>query len=265
MISEVRISEADLEDCVTFADRVAQDARQFGSGEIRTSVQQSADMIVGKLGEVALQNFLERDFETYIALDFAYYEAGDDGLDIALVYAAGQWYRPDFRFDCKGNTGAARWLLIEKRRIAEADAYAMVRLKGCPSIPKLRNGATFESWDRVAEICGFAYAYDFFEVGTRRPFFEYRAGQRLLADSCIPDERPETKEGLERAVRSSNPKHIGPRLDAASNIGLPVKWLRRSKVDWLVLLDRIRGSLREPSPTLLTKYPLDHTDRIRNR
>ena len=94
MNTRVNLTASQVQDCIDFAKLVDQSKIQFGGDEGRSNRELTADTLVGKVSELALQQFLEESFDFQIAVDFSHYgetQITDDGQDIGAFYHNGEF------------------------------------------------------------------------------------------------------------------------------------------------------------------------------
>ena len=116
---EITITDIEYEKCKEFAEKSSSSQREHRSGGtmIRNNNQIFSDTLRGKMGEIAIKNFLEQPPLNFkgIKLDFE-------------IYPRGAWDIEDFkisdkRFSIKTAKHFSRYLLLETKDLERGDTY----------------------------------------------------------------------------------------------------------------------------------------------
>lgn len=227
--------------------------KDFGSRDNRESESDKlADTISGKLAEIAFSLFAKREFIIDIVLDFTITDGKleiDNGQDIRLINNQ----EPACRADIKGSKRIAKWLLIEQHKIDESiidsDFYISVSLDIPTDIEQ--DWSRFEKMPEIkAEIDGYIKKSLFFDKHWV-PWFDYHRGSKLYSIqyvdyvlSCLtkPYTASDLKNALVGKTQEFNGKILmGGPLKASRNIGIPKKYLKSEKSDFIYLFNTLAG------------------------
>lgn len=269
----VKITPAEVNDCLDFALAVRQSQKQFGTHAIRKAQEHIADTLIGKISELALQKFLAQQ-GLIIAVDFAHYgaeEITDNGQDIAAVQSNGQWQLCTYKVDFKGNAGTAQWLLVERHKFLQnyAQAYVIAKVLNIPRSEDLRqNPEILRGKPCHSEICGFVYRADF-QDDTGQFWFPIQRGERLIKKACIPGRNAfPSALGLQNQLRIWDTQRrldYYPRpMDADLNYGQPISWLRNEPEDWDTLIACVKAELVPAGQRFVTEYRINGQNRVLN-
>ena len=144
----------------------------FGTSQQRDAGKFVSNFIIGKLGELAVANFLRKNFDVDVRLDFDLRDAvvGQDITEIAKPRKGGRVYNPlKFRIAIKTSKMKNVWLIVSRNEVENndrcSDVYIFSRvdlhldhliriLKEHDALSDLRNIIpSFE--DIKAQVCGF--------------------------------------------------------------------------------------------------------------
>jgi len=265
------VKHGDIERCFSFARRIlgeeAQSSRDFGSTR-RNIVDATADTVEGKLAELVFQQFLKRNFDVGIEVDFEIYpsqRAVDFGQDVERVNRAGQTMLNPCRVDIKATRAYSKWLLVEGHKFW-ADAYVSVALDLPRDFEKAPAHIERKKEACVgAEVRGFAYYFDLIDPSTKEPWFLFEQGSRLFDPDELPlktlrDAGAEPtlwRAEISRLVKEGKLRTMGGTLKAERNYGLPLKWLRTSEAEWQSLIKMCTAPLlRSDDQVVLTQLKL---------
>lgn len=243
------LNNMEIKSCYKFADEAwnkrSQSIRQFGTKEERTRESFIADQISGKLAEVIFKKQVESKFKKVsVQLDFRHYldTLQTDEGDVTITIDNDPY---PLRLDIKGSSNLAQWLLIEEHKFKDlqtdtpmSDRYVMVKFSSnMPTSKELRNDPTkiLNLQCISGEIIGWANHSDFISKEDNAPWFMFKKGSRLISSKVLPgtannlNDLRHLNNYIKKVQVSKGLKdiHIGPRLDAKINVGLPVNWLNK--------------------------------------
>ena len=226
----ILLPEDSIKKCVEFArlsvKRNAQNTQDFRSHLKRNETDLIADSAEGKLAELSFIEFaLQRAGIEFIP-DFRVYDnqlVTDYGNDFhELMLNEKMWPCP-VKIDIKASRQYAQWLLIENPKFI-SDIFIIVRVL----IPE--DAESNLDWTEKKSVTtiidGFAHRTDFIDETSKEFKHQFKQGERLF------DPRP-----------GKNNRHIGPKLKAPLNFGLPIRSIRNSNDQWSKLFKWIKGQL----------------------
>lgn len=245
----VEVSAVEIRQCYDFANTAwnnrSQSVQQFGTAEERRRESFLADQIAGKLAEVVFKKEIEQNYAgVEVQLNFEHYLDRlhtDDG-DVTILVNGEQL---DERIDVKGSSHMAQWLLVEEHKYVDlqtrekmADRYVMVRFSSTmPTSQELRNNPEqiLNLNSIEGEIVGWVNHEDFICPKDNATWFTFNRGDRLISAQVLPKSSSQISDlrhlgNYMNKVKQSKELadiHIGPRLDATLNVGMPIKWLNK--------------------------------------
>lgn len=173
--ASVSLNRNDYIQCLEFAIEsfyAYSSSSNFGTATQRDAGKFVTDFVIGKLGEIALQRFLLREFDTEISLDFAMRSAvvGQDIVEIAPPRKGGRVFNPiRQRVAIKTSKLKNVWLIVPEKEVTDAtrtsDIYVFSRvdlyfdhlirfLRDHKSLKSLRSKIP-QFAEMKAEVCGF--------------------------------------------------------------------------------------------------------------
>lgn len=179
----VTLDKADYIVCLEFAIRSFYSYRStadFGTSTQRDAGKFISNFVIGKLGEIAVQKFLKRNFDIEIQLDFAIREAvvGQDITEIARPRRGGRVFNPlRKRVAVKTSKMKNVWLIVPEKEVTDAERtsdiyiFSRVGLYLDHLIRLLRDDDALQNISEIippfenipAEVCGFIEKAPFIE------------------------------------------------------------------------------------------------------
>ena len=216
--------------CHSFAkkmtERGAISARDFGSGAVRNATDSLADMVEGKVAELAFAQMVAANTGIRPEVNFNIYETPlvtDTGTDLPQVRVRNECLALRGSIDVKSTRSRSHWLLVDHFRF-HSDVFVVVKAMMPDDIEKSE-----EHWPDLfrlgvrCKVVGFAYRHDFLDAQTGMPRYLFKAGERLF--------NPNTGD------------LIGPKLKSRLNYGMPINDLRQTPDEWFELFRWIRSSV----------------------
>ena len=256
----ITLNKEDIQKCRSFAEKFASFEAEksdldFGSitNMSRDLIDKTADIMTGKLAEVAFNKFCELS-EFKIGIDFDIYKGRlniDNGQDITSF----QGKANKIKCDIKGTKHFAQWLLVEEHKINEelifSDIYIFVKLILPQGVEKNLN--LFNKKKIDSSIVGYAFKEDFFDRNNK-PWFHYKEARSPLTGYFAKQiiikaiESAGTVNNLEKKDLIKSFRKLRKGIDsgihflkmkqkAANNYGLPVDFLRSSDADFHFLFN----------------------------
>lgn len=244
------INKNEIQNCYNFAEVAwknrSQSVQQFGTDEPRTREAFLADQISGKLAELIFKKEIEQRYPgVKVYLDFNHYldPLHTDNGDVTIV---NNGLTVPYQVDVKGSSKVAQWLLVERHKFFDfqtqkpmADRYVMVKFSnGMPTSSELRaNPERILTLDHVrGEIVGCANHAEFISSKDNEPWFSFLKGERLIGPKFLPHKASYLNDirhlknyiNKMQQIKQAKGIHIGPKLDATMNYGLPIKWLNKN-------------------------------------
>lgn len=127
---EVSLDRADYLRCLDFAINSFYrypSTSDFGSAQQRDAGKFISNFVIGKLGEIAVKKFLEREFQVEVRLDFEMREAvvGQDIGEIARQRRGGRVYNPPrLRIAIKTTKLKNVWLVVPRNEAEDTQRYS---------------------------------------------------------------------------------------------------------------------------------------------
>lgn len=254
MITKFKLDRGDIEKVVLFSEAIhenkAQSPSDFGDYSISRKIADShADNIEGKLSELVFAEFMKKNSNISIGLDFGIYSDKlliDYGQDIDVVFYKSNKFRCRSRVDVKATRNYSKWMLVESHKFW-ADAYVLIKMDLPNDFEK--NTSCLDRGYVNGEVAGFAYHFDIIDPASKEPWFIFSKGDCLFSPHILSkypfgkDVSPALyKRYLDFQKQNGKLRNLGGPLKAERNYGLPIKWLRNNDEEWQRFFRWISGS-----------------------
>ncbi len=226
----VTVSGNGVRACHRFAERIlekeAVSPRDFGSSQVRDYTDSIADMVEGKVAELAFAQMIRANTGIMPEVNFNVYDdqlVTDMGTDLPLVKQNQKRLALRTSIDVKSTRAWSHWMLVDHYRF-HSDVFVIAKVSFPEDIEI--NDAHWPALFRTGVKCkivGFAYRHDFLDPQTSTPRFPFKRGEQLF--------NPNTGN------------LIGPKLKSRLNFGFPMKDLRQSPEEWFELFRWIKSSV----------------------
>jgi len=226
----VTVSGNAVRGCYQFAQKVlnreAVSARDFGSTATRDHTDSLADMVEGKLAELAFAQMVKANTGVTPEANFNIYDdpmITDMGTDLPQVHCNEKRHALRLSIDVKSTRAWSHWLLVDHYRF-HSDVFVIAKVAFPDDIE--RNEDHWPTFFRLGVKCkvvGFAYRHDFLDGQTGMPRYPFKQGERL--------HNPNTGD------------EIGPPLKSRLNFGLPMRDLRQTPEEWFELFRWLKSSV----------------------